>query len=255
MPNILAEIVANKRLEIEERKKLRSVSDLTMNLDLADEGFKRSLSGDGLKLIAEIKPASPSAGVLQAAPDTKKIVEVYDQYADSISVLTDKKYFSGSLDLLSEVKTISQRPLLCKDFILDEYQVIEARKFGADAVLLIVKILDPATLRTLTKAARALGMTALIEIQDEDELFTALTVRPDIILINNRNLDTMKIDLSTTVRLAPLIPKDIICVSASGLTSRADLDSLMQYCNRFLIGSVLMKSADMTGKLKELKGL
>jgi indole-3-glycerol phosphate synthase len=255
MPSILAEIVANKRLEIEERKKLRSVSDLTMNLELADEAFKKSLIGDGLKLVAEIKPSSPSAGVLQAQPDTKKIVEVYDQFADSISVLTDKKYFSGSLDLLSEVKTLSKRPLLCKDFILDEYQVIEARKFGADAVLLIVKILDPATLRTLTKAARALGMTALIEIQNEDELFTALTVRPDVILINNRNLDTMKIDLSTTVRLAPLIPRDTISISASGLTSRADLDSLLKFCNRFLIGSVLMKSADMAVKLKELKGL
>jgi indole-3-glycerol phosphate synthase/phosphoribosylanthranilate isomerase len=255
MQSILAEIVANKRLEIEERKKLRSVSDLTMNLELADETFKKSLLGEDLKLIAEIKPSSPSGGVLQAQPDTKKIVEVYDRFADSISVLTDKKYFSGSLDLLSEVKSLSKRPLLCKDFILDEYQVIEARKFGADAVLLIVKILDPATLRTLTKAVRALGMTALIEIQNEDELFTALTVRPDVILINNRNLDTMKIDLSTTVRLAPLIPRDTMTISASGLTSRADLDSLLKFCSRFLIGSVLMKSADMALKLRELKGL
>lgn len=254
MTNILAEIVANKRLEIEERKKLRSTSDLTINLEITNEAFKRSLVGEGLKLVTEIKPSSPSAGVLQAKPDISKIVEVYDEYADCISVLTDKKYFDGSLELLDEVRSISKRPLLCKDFILDEYQVIEARKFGADAVLLIVKILDPATLKMLTQATRALGMTAVIEIQNEDELFTALSVRPDVILINNRNLDTMKIDLSTTVRLAPLIPRDIISISASGLTSRDDLDSLTKYCTRFLIGSILMKSTDMVGKLKELRG-
>jgi indole-3-glycerol phosphate synthase len=155
--------------------------------------------------------------------------------------LTDEAYFGGSLALLAQVTQAVSTPVLRKDFILDPYQVAEARLAGADAVLLIVKSLSDSQLKELTAAVRHWGMTPLIEIQDAPELERALAMDPSILLINNRDLQTLQMDMTTTSRLGPLIPPGVIRLSASGVESRADIDRLKPYCDGFLIGSLLMR--------------
>ncbi len=250
----LPEIVANKRKEIEE--KMRSAVLLPENgVTNGDGSFYRALEGADLKLIAEIKPSSPSAGVLRAGIDVDQILSSYNSYASAISVLTDKQYFGGSIELLSYVSANSPRPTLCKDFILDRSQVYEARRAGAQAVLLIVKILEDQQLQELHTAITELGMTPVVEVQTVDEVGRALAVSPKVVLINNRDLTTFEIDLGTTERLIPLMPKGVTPVSASGIQNRCDIERLQAVCTRFLVGSTLMQAADLEGKLRELIGL
>ncbi|MBX9879992.1 MAG: indole-3-glycerol phosphate synthase TrpC [Candidatus Obscuribacterales bacterium] len=251
---VLAEIIAHKREEIEVRKTATSLAELENSIEPGTGDFLKSLTGGGLRLIAEIKPASPSAGVLKKEPDIKPILDAYNKYAAAISVLTDMRYFGGSLTLLKDVVHYTRLPVLCKDFIIDVFQIYEARLKGAEAILLIVKALEDNRLAALHSVALELGMTPVVEIQNEEELKRALDITPQVLLINNRNLDNLKIDLSTTERLAPLIPDYAIAVSASGIESRQDIDRLSPYCSRFLIGSALMKAKDLEAKLKELSG-
>ena len=254
MASILLEIVEHKRSEIEERKAAVSQATLERGLEPGDGSFLRALHGEGLKLITEIKPSSPSAGVLRESINIDAVLSSYNRYADAISVLTDKKYFNGSLDLLKEVVSKSPCPVLCKDFLLDDYQVYEARKAGAQAVLLIVKILDDKQLLSLHRTTLSLGMTPVVEVQTEEELKRALVVSPQLLLINNRDLMTFEINLETTRRLVPQIPVPIVPVSASGVQSRADIENLLPCCRRFLIGSTLMQADDLDAKLAELRG-
>jgi len=249
----LPEIVANKRKEIEEKKRSGVV--------LSDDGivggdgsFYRAVQGSGLRLITEIKPSSPSAGVLRTNVDVDEILAAYNAYAAAISVLTDQQYFGGSIELLTHVSANSPRPTLCKDFILDRCQVYEARRAGAQAVLLIVKILDDQQLRELHGTIVDLAMTPVVEVQTADEVARALAVAPEVLLVNNRDLSTFDIDLATSERLLPLIPPAVIPISASGIQTRADIDRLLPLCRRFLVGSTLMQSADLVGKLRELSG-
>jgi indole-3-glycerol phosphate synthase len=254
MPGILLEIVEHKRIEVEQRKSALPQSHLEKMIEPADGRFQRALAEPGLKLITEIKPSSPSAGVLKEKVDIDAVLAAYNPYASAISVLTDKKYFNGSLDLMSEVVAKSLRPVLCKDFLLDAYQVCEARLAGAQAVLLIVKILEQAELHRLHEAALNLGMTPVVEVQTEEELELALELSPQVVLINNRDLTTFEIDLATTEKLAPLLPPSVAGVSASGIQSRAHIERLLPYCRRFLIGSSLMQAEDLESKLKEMTG-
>ena len=173
--------------------------------------------------------------------DLAPLLALYQRYGTAISVLTDAQYFGGSLNLLAEVTQTVSVPVLRKDFILDPYQVAEARRAGADAVLLIVKALSNAQLQELNAAIRHWGMTPLIEIQDEHELERALAVGPSILLIYNRDLQTLQMEMTTTSRLAPLVPPGILRVSASGIENRADMEALKPYCDGFLIGSLLMR--------------
>lgn len=252
--SVLAEIVAHKLKELAERKSICSGERLAKQVVAGNGRFAQALVGDGIKLICEIKPSSPSAGVLRKSVNIAEILKVYDQYASGISCLTDKKYFGGSLELLSQVVQQSKCPVLCKDFIIDSYQVYEARLALAEALLLIVKILDDEQLRILYRLICDLGMTPVVEIQNDRELERALKLSPTVLLINNRNLDTLQIDLDTTRELVPKIPKEITIVSASGIECRNDIDKLLPFAQRFLIGSVLMSSEDMETKLKELAG-
>lgn len=254
MPGILDEIVENKRAEIAKRKTLHSRSALTANLQTGDGSFLSALSSPGLKLITEVKPSSPSAGILREHVNIDEVLSSYNRYACAISVLTDKKYFNGSLELLGQIAKQSPHPVLCKDFIIDTYQVYEAREFGAQAVLLIAKILSDDQLQDLHRVTTELKMTAVVEVQTEDELSRALAVSPQVLLINNRNLTTFEIDLETTRRLTPLIPPSAIAVSASGIQTRQDINTLLTCCTRFLIGSTLMQSSDIDAKLRELSG-
>lgn len=250
MPTVLSEIVANKRREVAERRRLRPEPERPVAR--ADGAFLNALHGDGVKLIAEIKPSSPSAGVIAPKLDLAATLDAYDRYAAAISVLTDEKYFGGSLQLLAETSRRASRPTLCKDFILDPLQVVEARAAGAQAVLLIVKILDDDDLAALHQEIISLGMTPLVEIQNEAELARALRLQPQATLINNRDLETFEISFETTRRLAPQVPPGIVTVSASGVQSRADIEALLPYCSRFLVGTSLMKVGNPAEALKGL---
>lgn len=235
--------MAHKAQEVAASKKNHPLSEIEKNLKKAEPSRLEAAfrSPQKTRLMLEIKPSSPSAGVLQETLDLPPLLSLYQRYGVAISVLTDAQYFGGNLDLLAEVKQAVEVPVLRKDFILDPYQVLEARQAGADAVLLIVKALSNIQLNKLTTVIRDWGMTPLIEIQNEEELDRAMAVDPSILLINNRDLQTLQIDITTTSRLAPLIPEGIIRVSASGIENRADIDRLQPVCDGFLIGSLLMR--------------
>jgi indole-3-glycerol phosphate synthase/phosphoribosylanthranilate isomerase len=259
MPSSLDEIVSNKKLEIERRKIDLPLNKLKRVVTSGDGSFLQSLQKPGLKIVAEIKPKSPSAGVLSSDFRIEEIIAAYDRYASAISVLTDEKFFGGSIELLSEVVQRSSLPVLCKDFIIDPYQCFLARNAGAQAILLIVKILSDKQLTDLLKLSDELGMAAVVEIQNKKELLRVakLTCRPKVILINNRNLEDFTINLDTTKILAPLISAELTnaqlaIISASGLQSQADIEELMPFCSNFLIGSQLMRSKNIESELKNL---
>ncbi|MGE0200413.1 MAG: indole-3-glycerol-phosphate synthase [Candidatus Melainabacteria bacterium] len=250
--SVLQTILAHKRLEVADRKNRQSLAQLRKQLAAHPAGlsfpFEAALQGATAtrpKAILEIKPASPSAGELTSALDLPGILAAYNQFGSALSVLTDTAYFKGSLDLLRAVRAQSSLPILCKDFILDPYQLVEARLAGADAALLIVKGLNDDTLASLHREALALGLTPVVEIQDEDELNRAVNsagIQPRVLLINNRNLDTLAMDMTTTARLAPLCPASVLTVAASGYNTREELDAVAPVCPRFLIGSALMQT-------------
>jgi indole-3-glycerol phosphate synthase / phosphoribosylanthranilate isomerase len=254
MPNVLDEIVANKKVEIAKMQSSLSLDVLQEHATPASGHFAQTLRKPGINLITEIKPKSPSAGVLRTELNLSELLEQYCQYASAISVLTDAKYFGGSFDLLKEVSQKTNLPLLCKDFVLDQYQCYVARSMGAEAVLLIVKILTDDQLARLSKLIASLGMTAVVEVQNVDEAKRAVALGSQCILINNRNLETLAVDLDTTIRLAPLIPRGVIAISASGIAEREQIEYLSQACTNFLIGSSLMKSQNIAEKLATLKG-
>lgn len=255
MPSSLAEIVDNKKSEISERIKARHFEALQSNVIKGSHEFSRALRRPAVNLICELKPKSPSAGVLRGEVNVDEIVATYDRYASAISVLTDEKYFGGSLNLLTHVASNSKLPTLCKDFIIDTYQCYEAREAGAQAVLLIVKILTDVQLHTLYQCITELGMDAVVEVQTAEELNRAEQLKPDIVMINNRDLGTFEMDLGTTERLAGSVPSDTILISASGVLERSDLVRLLPYCSNFLIGSALMKSDNMDKLLAEFVSL
>lgn len=255
MKNLLDEIVKNKRQEIALRKSAKPLSSLSSVAERVGNSFCDAMKRDGVNLIAELKPRSPSAGVLNKSLDIENYLSNYNKYASAISVLTDEKYFGGNLDLLRKVAAGSLRPLLCKDFIVDPYQCYEAKAGGAQAVLLIVKILDDDALVQLSDVIQQLDMTPVMEVQDIDELERALKLAPSVILINNRNLTTFTIDLFTTSKLAPQVPNYVLTISASGIESRADIEFLLPYTTNFLIGSALMKADDPGATLRALLGM
>jgi indole-3-glycerol phosphate synthase len=253
----LDRIVIEKLDELEQRQKILPLAELETGirekpapLDLA-----AAISGDSLRLIAEIKRASPSAGVLHPDLDPVKLASTYAQCsAAAISVLTESRYFGGSLEDLEAIRRkLPNMPLLRKDFILKPYQLFESRAWGADAVLLIVAILDDAELEELLMLSHALGMNCLVEVHNEDELKRALKTGARIIGISNRNLNTMTVDLNVTRRLRPLIPSDRLVVSESGVRGRDDIQKLKEWgVNGVLVGEALVTANDVAAKIKEL---
>jgi indole-3-glycerol phosphate synthase len=255
MPGSLAEIVQNKKLEVGERMKKRTLESFSSSIQNANHELADALLQPGVNLICELKPKSPSAGVLRGSVNVDEIISSYNRFARAISVLTDQKYFGGSLELLVEVNQKSTLPTLCKDFVLEPYQCFEARESGAKAVLLIVKILTDNQLRILYECIESLGMDAVVEVQTVAEVERALRLNPRILLINNRDLGTFQMDLGTTERLAKLIPSGTILISASGILAKDDLEQLLPFCSNFLIGSALMKSDNMDALLAEFVSL
>lgn len=253
MKSVLREIVEHKRGEVAAREATRPLASFEKEVTLADNRFLSSFAPrDSANIIAEVKPRSPSMGSASSSFDLSTVLSTYNKYARAISVLTDEKYFGGSLALLAEVKKHSSLPVLCKDFIISRYQVFEARAAQADAILLIVKSLSDGDLAELYSQCTQLGMTAVVEVQNEEEVERALKVNPQLILVNNRNLDSLEIDLATSERLMPLIPDSVVKVVASGIESAVDIKRLANVSNNFLIGSSLMKSGNVEEKLHEL---
>ncbi|MFA0730495.1 MAG: hypothetical protein LKKZDAJK_002407 [Candidatus Fervidibacter sp.] len=260
--SILQHIVEVKRREVAERQRQTPLSALRQRL--ADAPFVRPFakalkrrSDEPLRLIAELKKASPSKGVFRSDFDPEALLHAYENSpASALSILTDEPFFQGSLDYLRLARRRTTKPLLRKDFLIDAYQLYEARANGADAVLLIVAALTKDALQDLLVLARELGMDALVEVHTEVELETALSVGATLIGINNRNLQTFVVDLATTLRLRPLIPDGCVIVSESGIETREQVRMLEEAgIDAILVGETLVRSPDPIAKAKELLGL
>jgi len=256
---ILDQIVADNLLELQDRKRSFPLAEL-QRLALEQSpplDFASALRGDRIQLIAEVKRASPSKGIIRPDFDPVEIAQTYaSNGASAISVLTEARYFQGSLNHLRDIRNAlgnKRLPLLRKDFLSDPYQVYEARAYGADSLLLIVAILTPEKLEALLRLSYELSMNCLVEVHNEAELEIALRSGARIIGINNRDLKTFTVDLATTERLRPLIPPDRIVVSESGIKDRSDMEKLRQWgVDAALIGESLMSAPDITAKMKEL---
>jgi indole-3-glycerol phosphate synthase len=256
--DLLAAIVAATRRIVEVREAREPLAALARRADRVERGGKRLLSAltrlDRVNVIAECKRRSPSRGVLRADYDPVAIARGYvDAGAAAISVLTEPTFFDGSLEHLAAVRAAVDAPLLRKDFIVSEYQLLEAKAAGADAVLLIVAALRPSELASLLASATTLGLDALVEAHNGDEVTIALTAGARIVGVNNRNLRTLEVDVEASERLIGQIPEDVVAVSESGLRSAEDLVRLQALGYRaFLIGERFMVEADPGAALRGL---
>ncbi len=264
---ILDKIIADKRAEVEQRKSQVDFAQLkarAQSLEKCRNFYKAVTKPNrrGINVIAEVKKASPSAGMIREDFEPVKIAEIYERCgADAISVLTDEKYFQGRLEYLSQIKEAVALPVLRKDFIIDQWQVYESRLAGADAILLIAEALKPGELIDLMILAAELTLTSLVEIHDADTLLTVRSMigfpkkHYNLIGINNRNLKTMKVDVNTTVRLAELIDNKTELVTESGIKSRQDVEMIISAGARaVLIGQTLCEKPDIAEKFRELFG-
>ena len=267
MANLLDRIIADKRVEVERRRRWKSLEQLKQEVAVKDKcrNFYKAVTkrnSRGLNVIAEVKKASPSAGIIRIDFDPVTIASTYQQCgADAISILTDEKYFQGRLEYIQQVKDVVSLPVLRKDFIIDLWQVYESRAAGADAILLIAEALKPGELMDMMIAAAELTLTVLLEVHEAD---TLLAVRSligfpkkgySVLGINNRDLTTMKVDLNTTSRLADLVESKKELVAESGIKTRADVDRLKSLGVRaVLVGQVLCETGDIRNKFTELFG-
>lgn len=259
MSTILDQIIATKRREIAAAQAARPAAQLEAQLAEAPpvRDFFAPLAATGpIRLIAEIKKASPSAGVIRAHFDPVAIAQTYQRHgATCLSVLTDESYFQGHLDFLRRVREAVGLPLLRKDFILDRYQLLEARLAGADAVLLIAECLDDCHLRALHNQAIELGMTPLVELYEPKNLERVLAAGASLIGINNRDLRTFHTDLAHTLRLRRQIPDECVVVAESGIRTRADVERLQAAgVDAMLVGETLMARPDIGAAVDELLG-
>ena len=257
MPNILTEIVEHKRTEVAETRRLRPESELESAASAASppRDFVAALrAAPQPALIAEVKRASPSAGEIRPGAEAVDVAETYVRHgAACLSVLTDAKYFGGSLRDLEQVRAAVPVPVLRKDFIIDRYQVLEARSAGADCILLIAECLSQPELRDLHEYAHSLGMHTLIEIYEPENLDRVLDLSPPLLGVNNRNLKIMQTDLEHSLRLRPRVPSETVFVSESGIRTPADVQRLREAgVQAMLVGETLMRSPDIGAAVDEL---
>lgn len=256
---ILDEIYQYKLSEVAENKKLVSVEQLkeTILQRAPAQSFGRALKISGkINIIAEVKKASPSLGIIRKDFQPVAIAKIYESNgAAAISVLTDVKYFQGSMKYLTDIKNTVRLPILRKDFIIDSYQIYEARSAGADAILLIAALLSEEEIQSFLNTSEKLGMDCLVEVHSAVELEKVLRTKATIIGINTRDLKTFRTDLEITFQLKAMIPEDKIVVSESGIKSRSDILKLQEHgIHAVLIGETLMKSDNIQSKLCELLG-
>lgn len=246
MKTKLDEIVKNKFMEIKEKNKRRDFLGSIINPKQGD-----------VPIISEIKLASPTAGKLGKEKELEKRVSLYEKSgADAISVVVDKKYFGGDLDFIKRIKSVVSLPILAKDFIIDPYQIYEMKVYGADAILLIAKIVSEEKLVQLVKLAKELNMEPVVEVQDAQELKNALKTDTRIIAVNARNLNIFKIDIDRACRLLKHIPEEYITLGFSGVQRREHIEKYRKAgAKGMLVGTSLMRTNDITGFIEELKGI
>jgi indole-3-glycerol phosphate synthase len=260
MPVSLDQIIRSTRRKVAEAKRSADVRELERRADgHAPRGFRKALedkSKAGVAVIAELKKASPSKGLIRAEFHVEELArELEAAGAAALSVLTDEEFFQGSLENLRRASAVVKIPCLRKDFIVDEFQLLEARANSADAVLLIVAALAPTELQVLAMGARSRGLDVLCEVHDEEELRRALDAGCEVIGVNTRDLRTFQVDEGTALRLAELLPESVVKVAESGIKSAEDIARLRAAgYEAFLIGETLMRAEQVGDKLRELVG-
>ena len=255
--NILERIVKRRREKVSIARGETPISELISRIEESDSprGFRRAIaSKEKINLICELKKASPSKGVIREDFDPASITRQFEEGgAKAISVLTEPYFFQGRQKYLTMIREKTRLPILRKDFVIDPYQIYESRALGADAVLLIVAILNQKLLSSLNETAKGLMLDCLIEVHDERELKMALSHGADMIGINNRDLRTFTTDIRTTVDLIKKLPDDVVVVSASGIETKEDIRRLREAgVHAFLVGEALMRADDIVSKVKEL---
>ncbi|MGR6833809.1 bifunctional indole-3-glycerol-phosphate synthase TrpC/phosphoribosylanthranilate isomerase TrpF [Aliivibrio wodanis] len=240
MAEVLVKIVKDKAIWINERKESQPLDTFKNGLTNSDRSFYQALKTGKTEFILECKKASPSKGLIRQDFDLNYIASVYNKHASAISVLTDEKYFQGSFDFLPIIRDQVNQPILCKDFMIDAYQVYLARHYGADAILLMLSVLNDEEYRELAEVAHSFGMGVLTEVSNEEELHRAVALEAQVIGINNRNLRDLSTDLNRTKELAPLLPKGTTIISESGIYNHQQVKDLAKHATGFLIGSSLM---------------
>ncbi|WP_070965253.1 bifunctional indole-3-glycerol-phosphate synthase TrpC/phosphoribosylanthranilate isomerase TrpF [Vibrio sonorensis] len=255
MAEVLAKIVADKRIWIEERKQAQPLESFQSEITSSDRDFYQALRGENSAFILECKKASPSKGLIRKDFDLNYIASVYGKHASAVSVLTDEKYFQGNFDFLPTVRNQLKQPVLCKDFMVDTYQVHLARHHQADAILLMLSVLDDQEYTELADVAHSLNMGILTEVSNEQELHRAVMLGAKVIGINNRNLRDLSTDLNRTKELAPLIRElapDAVVISESGIYTNQQVRNLAVFADGFLIGSSLMGEEDLEAAVKKV---
>lgn len=240
METILAKIVEEKKKWLFNKKRLFPLEIFKGEVKKTDRSFYEALDSDKAVFILECKKGSPSKGLIRKKFDLNEIASVYKNYANAISVLTDEKFFMGSFANLEIVRNQVEQPVLCKDFMIDEYQIYLARYYNADAVLLMLSVLTDEQYKKLAKIAHRFNMGILTEASNEEELNRAIKLKAKVIGINNRNLRDLSVDLNTTRLLAPKVPKGTIIISESGIYKNQEVRELRSFVNGFLIGSSIM---------------
>jgi len=254
--NILTKIIENKQRELVVRKKLLSLEHLKRNLAPSLKSLFDALNSEKSDFIFECKKASPSKGLLRKNYNLDKILSIYKDYASAISVLTDHRYFQGSFEHLKKVTRTAEQPILCKDFFIDIYQVYEARYFGADAILLMLSVLNDEQYRLLASVAKEMKLDILTEVHSDEEMKRAIHLDAKIIGVNNRNLKNLSINLNVTEKLIGNLKKsehvNRIFISESGISNRQQVKRLSPLVNGFLIGSSIMSQKDIRQQCKKL---
>ena len=257
---ILDQIALSTKSRVEDLKHMKSIEEIkSQALAIKSEqpfAFEKALAKKEMAFICEVKKASPSKGIISESFPYLRIAQDYESAgASAISVLTEPNFFLGRDRYLSEIKAQVNIPVLRKDFIIDSYQIYEAKIIGADAILLICTLLDINTLREYIEIADSLGLSALVETHSEEEIAAALKAGAKIIGINNRNLKTFEVDINTTIRLRHLVPKGVVLVSESGIQKSEDIERLRQSnVDAVLIGEALMRNEDKAVVINNLRG-
>ncbi|ART78874.1 bifunctional indole-3-glycerol-phosphate synthase TrpC/phosphoribosylanthranilate isomerase TrpF [Oceanisphaera avium] len=252
LSTVLGKIVADKKIWVEARKASQPLTSFEAKLIPSDRPFVAALKAKSPAFILECKKASPSKGLIREHFDLDAIAQVYGRHASAISVLTDEKYFQGQFDFVTQVRNQVTQPVICKDFIIDAYQIKLARLYQADAILLMLSVLSDEEYKALNAVAESLNMGVLTEVICEEEVARAIALNAKVIGINNRDLRDLTIDLARTQRLSTLFPADRIVISESGIYDHGQVKQLAAYADGFLVGSSLMAQTDIELAVRKL---
>ena len=256
---ILDEIVEKRKEQLQREKEnfpLEEIKEMALNSRRNSLDFKAALQADGISIISEVKKASPSKGIISEDFHPTEQAKAYEKAgANAISCLTEEHFFKGAAKYLADIRASVSLPILRKDFIIDEYQIYEAKVLGADAVLLIAAILEEEEILQFYQLAKSLGLYCLTEVHNEEELQKVTRCKCDIIGINNRDLKTFEVDLNTTKNLATKVPYEVVLVSESGMKDGSDIKTVKEYgADAVLIGETLMRSGNIKKTIEELRG-